>query len=127
MCEDTTQIHTHLCYSEFGVVLDAIDRPGCRRHVDRGGALARWRSSPTSKRSGFGRGIGPGVYDIHSPRVPSAAEVQELLEAAVAAIPQRQVWVNPDCGLKTRGYDETVASLENVLTATRAVREKLGA
>jgi 5-methyltetrahydropteroyltriglutamate--homocysteine methyltransferase len=82
---------------------------------------------PELRRSGFARGIGPGVYDIHSPRVPSDSEVQQLLEAAVAAIPERQVWVNPDCGLKTRGYDETVASLQNVLAATRAVRQRLGA
>jgi 5-methyltetrahydropteroyltriglutamate--homocysteine methyltransferase len=124
--EDTTQIHTHLCYSEFGVVLDAIDRLDADvTSIE--SARSRGEVVPELERSGFGRGIGPGVYDIHSPRVPSAAEVQELLEAAVAAIPQRQVWVNPDCGLKTRGYDETVASLENVLAATRAVREKLGA
>jgi 5-methyltetrahydropteroyltriglutamate--homocysteine methyltransferase len=124
--EDRTQIHTHLCYSEFGVVLDAIDRLDADvTSIE--SARSRGEVVPELKRSGFARGIGPGVYDIHSPRVPSEAEVQELLEAAVAAIPQRQVWVNPDCGLKTRGYDETVASLENVLTATRAVREKLGA
>ncbi len=57
--------------------------------------------------------------------MPSEGEVQELLEAAVASIPQRQIWVNPDCGLKTRGYDETVASLENMLSATLAVREQV--
>jgi 5-methyltetrahydropteroyltriglutamate--homocysteine methyltransferase len=124
--QDTTQIHTHLCYSEFGVVLDAIDRLDADvTSIE--SARSRGEVVPELKRSGFGRGIGPGVYDIHSPRVPSEEEVQELLEAAVAAIPRRQVWVNPDCGLKTRGYDETVASLENVLAATRAVREKLGA
>ena len=124
--EDKTQIHTHLCYSEFGVVLDAIDRLDADvTSIE--SARSRGEVVPELKRSGFGRGIGPGVYDIHSPRVPSEDEVQELLEAAVGAIPQRQVWVNPDCGLKTRGYDETVASLENMLTATRAVREKLGA
>ena len=75
--------------------------------------------------SGFDRGIGPGVYDIHSPRVPSDAEVQALLERAVAEIPRARLWVNPDCGLKTRGYDETVASLEHIIEATRAVRAEL--
>ncbi len=74
--------------------------------------------------SGFDHGIGPGVYDIHSPRVPSVAEVTESLETALAAIPGRQLWVNPDCGLKTRGYAETVASLTNIVEATRAVRSK---
>ena len=76
--------------------------------------------------SGFDHGIGPGVYDIHSPRVPSVAEVTRLLETALASIPARQLWVNPDCGLKTRGYAETVESLQNILAATRAVRERLG-
>ena len=122
--EDRTQIHTHLCYSEFGVVLEAID------HLDADvtsieAARSRMEVVPELEKEGFGRGIGPGVYDIHSPRVPSVSEVTELLETALGSIPQRQLWVNPDCGLKTRGYDETVASLENVLAATRAVRERL--
>ena len=73
--------------------------------------------------SGFSHGVGPGVYDIHSPRVPSVAEVADLLRRAVAELPLRQVWVNPDCGLKTRAYPETVASLQNVVEATRLVRE----
>jgi 5-methyltetrahydropteroyltriglutamate--homocysteine methyltransferase len=122
--EDKTQIHTHLCYSEFGVVLEAID------HLDADvtsieAARSRMEVVPELEKEGFGRGIGPGVYDIHSPRVPSVAEVTELLETALGSIPQRQLWVNPDCGLKTRGYDETVASLENVLAATQAVRATL--
>ena len=122
--EDRTQIHTHLCYSEFGVVLEAID------HLDADvtsieAARSRMEVVPELEKEGFGRGIGPGVYDIHSPRVPSVAEVTELLETALGSIPQRQLWVNPDCGLKTRGYDETVASLENVLAATQAVRASL--
>ena len=122
--DDKTQIHTHLCYSEFGVVLEAID------HLDADvtsieAARSRMEVVPELEKEGFGRGIGPGVYDIHSPRVPSVAEVTELLETALGSIPQRQLWVNPDCGLKTRGYDETVASLENVLAATQAVRATL--
>jgi 5-methyltetrahydropteroyltriglutamate--homocysteine methyltransferase len=75
--------------------------------------------------SGFAHGIGPGVWDIHSPRVPSVEGISDLLERAVAAIPARQLWVNPDCGLKTRGYDETVAALRNLVEATDAVRERL--
>ncbi|MEO6116453.1 MAG: 5-methyltetrahydropteroyltriglutamate--homocysteine S-methyltransferase [Pseudolysinimonas sp.] len=124
--EDKTQIHTHLCYSEFGVVLDAID--GLDADVTSiESARSKMEVVPELERSHFGRGIGPGVYDIHSPRVPSVEEVTELLEIALASIPERQVWVNPDCGLKTRGYAETVASLENVLAATRAVRERVAA
>jgi 5-methyltetrahydropteroyltriglutamate--homocysteine methyltransferase len=121
---DETQIHTHLCYSEFGVVIDAI------RNLDADvtsieAARSRMEVVHDIQTSGFEHGIGPGVYDIHSPRVPSVAEVTELLETALSAIPGRQLWVNPDCGLKTRGYDETVASLRNILEATRAVRERV--
>jgi 5-methyltetrahydropteroyltriglutamate--homocysteine methyltransferase len=120
-----TQVHTHLCYSEFGVVIDAI------RNLDADvtsieAARSRMEVVDDISSSGFDHGIGPGVYDIHSPRVPSAAEVQALLERAVAEIPAAKLWVNPDCGLKTRGYDETVASLEHIIEATRAVRAELG-
>jgi 5-methyltetrahydropteroyltriglutamate--homocysteine methyltransferase len=122
--EDKTQIHTHLCYSEFGVVIDAIN--GLDADVTSiEAARSKMDVVPDIKRSGFARGIGPGVYDIHSPRVPSVEEVTELLEIALASIPEKQVWVNPDCGLKTRGYTETVESLRNVLAATRAVRAKV--
>ena len=121
---DETQIHTHLCYSEFGVVIDAI------RNLDADvtsieAARSRMAVIRDIRTSGFDHGIGPGVYDIHSPRVPSVAEVTELLETALASIPVRQLWVNPDCGLKTRGYAETVESLQNMMVATRAVRERL--
>ncbi|WP_448004182.1 5-methyltetrahydropteroyltriglutamate--homocysteine S-methyltransferase [Agromyces bauzanensis] len=119
-----TQVHTHLCYSEFGVVIDAI------RNLDADvtsieAARSRMEVVDDLATSGFDHGIGPGVYDIHSPRVPGAAEVQALLERAVAEIPAARLWVNPDCGLKTRGYDETVASLGHIIDATRAVRAAL--
>ena len=117
-----TQIHTHLCYSEFGVVIDAINNLDADvTSIE--AARSKMEVVPDIKRSGFARGIGPGVYDIHSPRVPSVGEVTGLIDIALAAIPLRQVWVNPDCGLKTRGYDETVASLTNMIAATRAVRQ----
>lgn len=117
-----TQVHTHLCYSEFGVVIDAI------RALDADvtsieAARSRMEVVADIARSGFDHGIGPGVYDIHSPRVPSVAEIEALLRRAVDELPLRQLWVNPDCGLKTRGYDETVASLHNIVEATRRVRE----
>ncbi|WP_213816547.1 5-methyltetrahydropteroyltriglutamate--homocysteine S-methyltransferase [Glaciihabitans sp. dw_435] len=121
-----TQIHTHLCYSEFGVVIDAINRLDADvTSIE--AARSKMEVVPDIKTSGFGRGIGPGVYDIHSPRVPSVDEVTELIEIALASIPERQVWVNPDCGLKTRGYTETVASLHNVVEATRRVRSRVHA
>ncbi len=120
-----TQVHTHLCYSEFGVVIDAIR--GLDADVTSIEA-ARSRMevvADIAAAGGFDHGIGPGVYDIHSPRVPSTAEVESLLRRAVEELPLRQVWVNPDCGLKTRGYDETVASLANIVEATRRVREDI--
>ncbi|HZK58665.1 MAG TPA: 5-methyltetrahydropteroyltriglutamate--homocysteine S-methyltransferase [Cryobacterium sp.] len=123
---EKTQIHTHLCYSEFGVVIDAI------RNLDADvtsieAARSRMEVVGDIQAHGFDHGIGPGVWDIHSPRVPSVAELTDLLEHAVAATPVRQVWVNPDCGLKTRGYAETVASLRNMIEATVAVRATVSA
>ncbi|HXH34520.1 MAG TPA: 5-methyltetrahydropteroyltriglutamate--homocysteine S-methyltransferase [Plantibacter sp.] len=123
---DETQIHTHLCYSEFGVVIDAIRRLDADvTSIE--AARSRMEVVADIEASGFDHGIGPGVYDIHSPRVPSVSEVSALLETALAGIPDRQVWVNPDCGLKTRGYEETVTSLSNIVEATRLVRERVSA
>lgn len=123
---EATQVHTHLCYSEFDVVIDAIaaldaDVTSIEAARSRGEVIG------DIAESGFTHGVGPGVYDIHSPRVPSVAEVAELLDRAATELPLRQVWVNPDCGLKTRGYDETVASLRNIIEATRSIRDKVGA
>lgn len=120
-----TQVHTHLCYSEFAVVIDAIaaldaDVTSIEAARSRGEVIDDIAAS------GFSHGVGPGVYDIHSPRVPSVVEVADLLRRAVEELPLRQVWVNPDCGLKTRAYPETVASLQNVVEATRIVRAGIG-
>ncbi len=119
-----TQIHTHLCYSEFGEVIGAID--GLDADVTSvEAARSRMEIVPELREAGYARGIGPGVYDIHSPRVPSAEEVTELLELAVKSIDPKVVWVNPDCGLKTRRYEETVPSLEHLVAAAKAVRATL--
>ncbi|MEU1973595.1 5-methyltetrahydropteroyltriglutamate--homocysteine S-methyltransferase [Microbacterium sp. NPDC019599] len=120
-----TQVHTHLCYSEFDVVIDAIaaldaDVTSIEAARSRGEVVTDIAAS------GFAHGVGPGVYDIHSPRVPSVAELADLLRRAVDELPVRQVWVNPDCGLKTRAYPETVASLQNLVEATRLVRAEIG-
>ncbi|MGC5165283.1 5-methyltetrahydropteroyltriglutamate--homocysteine S-methyltransferase [Luteimicrobium sp. DT211] len=119
-----TQVHTHLCYSEFGEVIGAID------HLDADvtsieAARSRMEILPELRDEGFGRGVGPGVYDIHSPRVPSAEEVVELLELAVKTVDPALLWVNPDCGLKTRGYAEVTPSLEHLVAAAREVRATL--
>lgn len=121
---DATQVHTHLCYSEFGAIIDAID--GLDADVTSiEAARSRMEVVHDLESHGFGRGVGPGVYDIHSPRVPGEQEVTELLSTAVKHVPSRQLWVNPDCGLKTRGYAETEESLRNLVTATRTVRAEL--
>ena len=121
---DATQVHTHLCYSEFGAIIDAID--GLDADVTSiEAARSRMEVVHDLEHHGFGRGVGPGVYDIHSPRVPGEQEVTELLSTAVKHVPSRQLWVNPDCGLKTRGYAETEESLRNLVTAARTVRAGL--
>ena len=117
-----TQIHTHLCYSEFDVVIDAVD------HLDADvtsieASRSRMDILPAVAEHGFERQLGPGVWDIHSPRVPSAQECTDLLERAVAALGVEKLWANPDCGLKTRAYAETEASLRHLVAAARAVRE----
>ncbi|MGO3147315.1 MAG: 5-methyltetrahydropteroyltriglutamate--homocysteine S-methyltransferase [Leucobacter sp.] len=115
------QIHTHLCYSEFGEIIDAVD--GLDADVTSiEAARSRMDVVEPLGSHGYSRGIGPGVYDIHSPRVPSVEEQTELLRIAAGSIPGEQLWVNPDCGLKTRGYEETVASLTNLVQAAKAVR-----
>ncbi|MGW5101420.1 5-methyltetrahydropteroyltriglutamate--homocysteine S-methyltransferase [Streptomyces sp. NPDC004100] len=118
-----TQIHTHMCYAEFGDIVQAIDDldadvislEAARSHMQVARELAA---------HGYPREAGPGVYDIHSPRVPSAEEAADLLRAGLKAIPAERLWVNPDCGLKTRGWPETRASLENLVRAARTVREE---
>ncbi|MCA5894067.1 5-methyltetrahydropteroyltriglutamate--homocysteine S-methyltransferase [Isoptericola sp. NEAU-Y5] len=119
-----TQVHTHLCYSEFGEVIGAID--GLDADVTSvEAARSRMEVVPELRDAGYSRGIGPGVYDIHSPRVPSAAEVTELLQLAVKSIDPALVWVNPDCGLKTRRYAEIEPALTHLVAAAREVRATL--
>jgi 5-methyltetrahydropteroyltriglutamate--homocysteine methyltransferase len=119
-----TQIHTHMCYAEFGDIVQAIDDldadvislEAARSHMQVARELAA---------HGYPREAGPGVYDIHSPRVPSTEEAAELLRTGLKAIPAERLWVNPDCGLKTRGWPETRSSLESLVDAARTVREEL--
>ncbi|MFB7352870.1 5-methyltetrahydropteroyltriglutamate--homocysteine S-methyltransferase [Streptomyces gardneri] len=119
-----TQVHTHMCYAEFGDIVQAIDDldadvislEAARSHMQVARELAA---------HGYPREAGPGVYDIHSPRVPSADEAAELLRTGLQAIPAERLWVNPDCGLKTRGWPETRTSLENLVAAARTVRSEL--
>ena len=120
-----TQIHTHLCYSEFGQIIDAIK--GLDADVTSSeAARSKMEVVPELAEAGFDHGIGPGVWDIHAPRVPSTEELAELIGLAADAVPVSRLWVNPDCGLKTRGYEETKASLDNLVSATRQVRAQRG-
>ncbi len=120
--EDTTQIHTHMCYSEFNGILDSI--------ADMDADVITIETSRSDMElleafSGYAypNAIGPGVYDIHSPRIPEVAEVVRLLRKAARVIPAERLWVNPDCGLKTRGWPETHAALEAMVEAARQLRE----
>jgi len=121
---DETRIHTHMCYSEFGsivrwiAVMDA-DVVSMESSRSRMGLLEAFREFE------YPNEIGPGVYDIHSPRVPEAEEIACLIRAAAAVIPVDRLWINPDCGLKTRGWPETKASLRNMVAAARQVRSEL--
>ncbi|MDN6404517.1 5-methyltetrahydropteroyltriglutamate--homocysteine S-methyltransferase [Corynebacterium sp.] len=124
--EDVTQIHTHMCYSEFNELIGTI--------ADLDGDVTSIEASRNGmqvlhalKDSGFELAVGPGVWDIHSPRVPDQAEVDKQLADAVEAVPARQLWVNPDCGLKTRGWEETTAALKVLVAAAEKARATVNA
>ncbi|APU14324.1 MULTISPECIES: 5-methyltetrahydropteroyltriglutamate--homocysteine S-methyltransferase [Actinoalloteichus] len=121
---DSTQIHTHLCYSEFGDVIDAIDALDADVTTIEA-ARSRMEVLDDLHKIGYRRGVGPGVYDIHSPRVPDEAEVTRLIGAALDAVPGDRLWVNPDCGLKTRGYAEVEPALRAMVSAARALRTQV--
>jgi 5-methyltetrahydropteroyltriglutamate--homocysteine methyltransferase len=118
---DTTQIQTHMCYSEFGDIFEAISAldadviliENSRSDLELLGTFRDFR---------YDKDIGPGVYDIHSPRVPSVDEMETNLRAAARVLPPSQLWVTPDCGLKTRGYAETEPSLKNMVEAAKRLR-----
>jgi len=120
--KDETQIHTHMCYSEFNDIIqsiadldaDVISIETSRSNMELLGAFADFK---------YPNDIGPGVYDIHSPRVPSASEMEDLLTKALLVLKPEQIWVNPDCGLKTRNWEETVDALVEMVKAAHKIRE----
>ena len=121
---DETQIHTHMCYSEFNDVIQAI--------ADMDADVITIETSRSDmelldafEAFDYPNDIGPGVYDIHSPRVPDTAEMVALVSKAVERIPAEQLWINPDCGLKTRAWPETEAALVNMVAAARQLRSQL--
>ena len=119
-----TQIHTHMCYSEFNDIIPAID--------DMDADVISFEASRSNleildelKEKNFKTEVGPGVYDIHSPRIPTVEEIEQALHRILAKVQKEKVWVNPDCGLKTRGEKETKASLKNLTQAAQNIREEL--
>jgi 5-methyltetrahydropteroyltriglutamate--homocysteine methyltransferase len=121
---DETQIQTHMCYSDFGDIMEQIQGMDADVLLIEA-ARSRMELLHDWERSGYAQEIGPGVYDIHSPRVPSAEEMVELLQAAAKVLDPEQIWVNPDCGLKTRAWAETEAALRNMVQAAKQLREQL--
>jgi len=118
---DETQVHTHMCYSEFNDIIEAVaamDADVISIETSR----SRMELLDAFVQFKYPNEIGPGVYDIHSPRVPDQAEMVELLEKATAVLAPEQLWINPDCGLKTRGWPETRAALEAMVAAAQAMR-----
>lgn len=122
--DDATQIHTHMCYSEFNDIIDsiaALDADVISIETSRS-AMELLDAFATFK---YPNEIGPGVYDIHSPRVPAQGEMEKLLEKALEVLAPEQLWVNPDCGLKTRGWAEVRPALEAMVEAAKSQRAKL--
>lgn len=120
---DETQIHTHMCYSEFNDVIDAIaamDADVITIETSR----SQMELLDAFESFHYPNDIGPGVYDIHSPRVPDSNEMANLLRKAAKRIPVQQLWANPDCGLKTRGWPETKAALEHMVAAAQQLRKE---
>lgn len=118
-----TQIHTHMCYSEFADIIkaiDAMDADVITFEASRSDLLIL----NSLKENKFQTEVGPGVYDIHSPRVPSVQEIKAALDKIIKKIAPEKLWVNPDCGLKTRGIGETIASLENLVEAAQQLRDE---
>ena len=119
-----TQIHTHMCYSEFEDIIseiDAMDADVITFEASR----SKLTLLDALLENNFQTEVGPGVYDIHSPRVPSVEEIKDVIRLIVSKIPVEHVWVNPDCGLKTRGEKETVASLQHMVQAAKEIRAEL--
>jgi 5-methyltetrahydropteroyltriglutamate--homocysteine methyltransferase len=121
---DETQIHTHMCYSEFNDVIESIaamDADVITIETSR----SDMELLEAFKAFDYPNDIGPGVYDIHSPQVPDKAQMVKLMNKAVQRIPAERLWVNPDCGLKTRAWPETEAALVNMVAAARQLRSEL--
>jgi 5-methyltetrahydropteroyltriglutamate--homocysteine methyltransferase len=119
---DETQIHTHMCYSEFNDIIASI------AEMDADVITIETSRSDMELLDAFNdfeypNQIGPGVYDIHSPNIPSETHIVDLMKKAAERIPAERLWVNPDCGLKTRQWDEVIPALKNMVAAARSLRQ----
>lgn len=116
-----TQIHTHMCYSEFNDIIHTIEAMDADvitiETAKSGNKLLK-----IFKETGYAKEIGPGVYDIHSPRIPSEEEIAAQIKALLEVLPKEQLWINPDCGLKTRKWDEVIPALKNMVNAVKKYR-----
>lgn len=120
--EDATQIHTHMCYAEFNDIIGAIaDMDADVISIE--SSRSKMELLDAFDEFDYPNQIGPGVYDIHSPRIPSQGEIEDLIDKALDALPAEQLWVNPDCGLKTRRWKEVEPALRNMVAAARSKRE----
>lgn len=122
-CKAGTQIHTHMCYSEFTDIIPAIDNMDADV-ISFEASRSDLQILDSLRENHFRTEVGPGVYDIHSPRVPSVEEIKEALGKMLKKIEKEKLWVNPDCGLKTRGREETLASLKNLVQAAKELRNE---
>jgi 5-methyltetrahydropteroyltriglutamate--homocysteine methyltransferase len=118
---DATQIHTHMCYCDFGEIMEHIVRMDADV-ISLEASRSRMELLSVFSELAYPNGIGPGVWDIHSPRVPAAEEMRDLLERAGRVLDPDNLWVNPDCGLKTRGWEEALPALRNMVAAARSLR-----
>ena len=122
-CKAGTQVHTHMCYSEFTDIIPAIDNMDADV-ISFEASRSDLQILDSLRENHFRTEVGPGVYDIHSPRVPSVEEIKEALGKMLKKIEKEKLWVNPDCGLKTRGREETLASLKNLVQAAKELRNE---
>jgi 5-methyltetrahydropteroyltriglutamate--homocysteine methyltransferase len=122
--DDATQIQTHMCYSDFGDIMEHIQAMDADVNLIEA-ARSRMELLHDWEKTGYTNDIGPGVYDIHSPNVPGTDEMLHLLRKAATVVPPANLWVNPDCGLKTRRWPETEAALRNMVEAAKALRAEM--
>jgi 5-methyltetrahydropteroyltriglutamate--homocysteine methyltransferase len=126
IAQPSTQIHTHMCYCEFGDIIKDIERLDADV-ISIENSRSNNRTLQEVTNAGYSHQIGNGVYDIHSPVVPTTKQLAQQLQAGIHNLPLRQIWVNPDCGLKTRRWEEVIPSLKNMVEAAKIIREEVNA